>query len=514
MATILTNDMGSVFLQPAGPNGTQFWLGCHDLGDVSESLGDVTRDFCPDPSARGKWKVMSRARGAAGEITVDITFPVGKTADYLEEIIDRNCPVALYANWSECGSRNWPQYYLRGFVLEDAIMTSRGFSNVAVAGSDGGAPTRSTRTFSFSCEKMVEYYSLVATERTHAGAAIVKAIKSCSVDNCMGACGTPTYVGQTLYCTIAALAGAEAAVYVSNDYGVTWALVPGGAAILPWAVAENAAGLACFPISPTVTRVLVARTTTRAGTPAQVAYSDDGGTTFSASVNVGATNTEFFGDYQQCLFALNREHIWGCTDTGGGAAGNVYFSGDGGATWALQFSTAVDNLDVLHFADENTGAVFSASGDCWTTVDGGAHWTQQTATSLPATPVAGCLCLDSTRLWASMAAGTLWYSQNGGATFTQRTLPLPTGATAITALGAMDNIDDYVFAVVGTVTVGGNPYGAIWRTWDGGMNWTSVITPATYAQGMIAVDMVSVNNIFAGGGVTATDAVILQAAMS
>lgn len=513
MATILTNDMGSVFLQPAGPNGTQFWLGCHDLGDVSESLGDVTRDFCPDPTARGKWKVMSRARGASGEITVDVTFPVGKTADYLEEIIDRNCPVGLYVNWNECGARNWPQYYDRGFVLEDAIMTARGFSNVAMAGSDGGAPTRSTRTFSFSCEKMVEYYNLVATDRACAGAAIVKAIKAASMDNCMGACGTPSYVGQVLYAIIAAVAGAEAQIYRSADYGVTWATA-GAADNMPFANAENVAGLAVFPVSPTVTRVLVARTSTTAGTPAQVAYSDDNGVTFSAAINVGATNTEFFGDYQQCLFALNREHIWGCTDTGGGAAGNVYFSGDGGATWALQFSTAVDNLDVLHFADENTGAVFSASGDCWTTVDGGAHWTQQTATSLPATPVAGCLCLDSTRLWASMAAGTLWYSQNGGATFTQRTLPLPTGATAITALGAMDNIDDYVFAVVGTVTVGGNPYGAIWRTWDGGMNWTSVITPATYAQGMIAVDMVSVNNIFAGGGVTATDAVILQAAMS
>ena len=78
----------------------------------------------------------------------------------------------------------------------------------------------------------------------------------------------------------------------------------------------------------------------------------------------------------------------------------------------------------------------------------------------------------------------------------------------------MDAIDDYVFSVVGTATVGGNPFGAIWRTWDGGMNWTSVLTPATVAQGLVAVDMVSVNNVFAGGGVTATTSTILQASMS
>jgi len=516
MAQILTNDMGSIFVQPAGPNGSQFWLGCHDLGDISIPDGDITRDYCPDPTGRGKWKVMSRAQGMGGEITVDITFPLGKTADYLEELTagGRRCPIGLYVNWNECGQRNWADSYDRGIALENAVLTARTFANSAMANSDGGAPTRATRTFSFSVEEVVEYYNLVATDRAHAGAAVVKAIAACSPDQCLGACGEPSYLGQTIYCTIAALAGAEAAMYVSNDFGVTWALVPGGAAIMPWAVAENVAGLACFALNPTTTRILVARTTTCAGTPAQVAYSDDGGTTFSAAVNVGATNTEFFADLQQSFFALSKENIWGCTDTGGGAAGNIYHSTDGGLTWTLQYSTATDSLQVLHFADENTGVCFGATGQCFTTVDNGVHWAAKAATGLPAAAVRGCLCLDAYRFWAAMTAGTLYYSQDGGATFTQRTLPLPTGATAITQLSSMDAYDDYVFTVVGIVTIGGNPFGAIWRTWDGGMNWTSVLTPVTYAQGLIAVDMITVNNIFGGGGVTATDAVILQAAMS
>jgi photosystem II stability/assembly factor-like uncharacterized protein len=169
-------------------------------------------------------------------------------------------------------------------------------------------------------------------------------------------------------------------------------------------------------------------------------------------------------------------------------------------------------LDVIHFADENNGVCFGLTGDCFATVDGGAHWNAKTAPF--ATPASGCLCLDSNRFWVAATAGTLWYTQNGGTTWAQRVLPNPTGASAISALGAMDAIDDYVFSVVGTATVGGNPFGAIWRTWDGGANWTSVLTPLTYAQGLVAVDMVTTNNIFAGGGITATTSVILQAAMS
>jgi hypothetical protein len=510
MATILTNDMASIFWQPAGPNGTQYWLGCHDLSDVAEPQGDVTRDYCPDPAGRGKWKVMSRSQGAPGEVTVDVTFPLSKTADYLEESSGRRCAGGLYVNWSECGNRSWANSYDRGFVLENPILTSKSYGNVASALRDGGAPTATTRTFSFSGEVIEDYYALVATARACAGVAVVTGIKSCSAEQCLGACGAPSYLGQTIYASIAALAGVEGKVFVSNDYGVTWAAVAGGIAITPWAVAENF-NITCFPMTPTTTRVLVARQSTNAAA-AEVSYSDDGGLTFSAIVTVGATLTEAFGVYPQSIFALNRENVWGCTRVAALAQGNIYVSRDGGATWALSYASAAEALDVIHFADENNGVCFGLTGDCFATVDGGAHWNAKTAPF--ATPASGCLCLDSNRFWVAATAGTLWYTQNGGTTWAQRVLPNPTGASAISALGAMDAIDDYVFSVVGTTTVGGNPFGAIWRTWDGGANWTSVLTPLTYAQGLVAVDMVTTNNIFAGGGITATTSVILQAAMS
>lgn len=509
MANILTNDMGSIFLQPAGPNGTQYWLGCHDIGDVSVPEGDISRDFCPDPAGRGKWKVMTRAQGSGGEITVDITFPVGKTTDYLEDIIGRKCPVGIYVNWLECGQRNWPNYFDRGFVLEDAILTARTFANSAMAGSDGGAPTRSTRTFSFSAATLEEYYALVATRRAVAATTAMLAIKAVNNEQCLGACGAPAYLGQTLYATDTAAVAAKSVLYKSTDYGVTWAAAAAFAADV--LVDENVGAMAVFPMTPTTTRVLLAKTETVAATPARVFWTDDGGATYGAVVSVGSTNTEFF-PYAQSLFALNRENIWACTDTGGGASGNIYKSLDGGATWSTVMTGAADSLNVVHFADENNGVAYGNTGQCYTTNDGGAHWT--TKTVIAAVSIRGGLCLDAYRLWACSSAGVMYYSQDGGTTWSTRTVQLPDGASAIAAYGSMDCKDDYILCAAGQATIGGNPFGVIFRSWDGGANWRSTVAPVTGAAGCVDVDLIATNNIFGCGGVSAGTGLILQAASS
>lgn len=508
MTNYFNNDMASLFVQLAGPNSVQNWLGCHDMGDLAEPQGDVSRTFCPDPSGRGKWVITSRTQGAPGEIIVDLTFPLGKTADWLEMIKKRRCPVSLYANWAECGQRNWPDNFDRGLVLENAILTSKGYSNPAMAGRDGAAPSATTRTFSFSAAVLEEYFDLVATRRAVAATTAMLAIRACSAEQCLGACGAPSYLGQVLYATDTA-AAAKSVVYRSADSGVTWAAV-GGA--IPFAVDENAGSIQCFPISPTATRLLLFRTETTAATPAQVCYSDDNGTTWSAAISVGATNTEFF-PYAQSSFAFNREHIWACTDTGAGASGSIYFSSDGGVTWATQFTGAADSLNVIHFADEKNGVAYGNTGQVYTTNDGGAHWTAKTV--IAAVSIRGGLCLDAHRLWACSSAGVMYYSQDGGATWATRAVPVPAGATAIAAFGSMDYQDDHILAAAGQATVGGNPYGAIFRSWDGGMNWQSWLSPAqTGAGGCTDIDLIDTNNIFAAGAVCAATGLILQAAMS
>ena len=490
MATILTNDMGSIFVQPGGPNSAQYWLGCHDLGDVSEALGDVTREYCPDPNSRGKLLIANRTRGSGSEITVDITFPVGKTADYLEELADRHCPVGLYANWGECGQRNWENIFDRGFVLEDSVLTAKTASNVASARSGGEAPTRSTRTFSFSGKRLLEYYNLRDNDRAVTAAQPMLAIEACSWDQCLGACGQPGYLGQVVYATDTATAVTKSVLYESLDFGVTWN--PRAAFNADVLVDENVGVLVCFPMTPTTTRILMGKTETVGGAPARVFYTDDAGVTYSAVINVGATNGEFF-PYAQSLFALSRDRIWACTDSGAGT-GNIYFSSDGGLTWTLQFSQAVDGFTVLHFADENNGAAFGELGQCWVTTDGGAHWYQRTAVA--AAVIRGCLCLDANRFWAATVAGTLWYTQDGGVTWAQRNVPLPAGATAISLFGSMDLIDDYCFSVSGLATIGGNSYGMVARTWDGGMNWETWTSDAVSAATSTDIDVVSVNSIY------------------
>ena len=491
---VMTNDMGSLFVQPGGPNTEPFWLGCHDVGDISETLGDVTREYCPDPAGKGKMLVIRRAQGAEGEVTLDVTFPVGKVADYLEELTigGRRCPVGLYINWAECGQRNWADVFDRGVVIEDAMLTARTFANAAASRSDGAAPTRSTRTFSFSGKRLIGYYDLTSTDRTIVAATAMLAVEACSWDECIGAC-MPGYLGQIVYATDTATALTKSALYQSLDFGVTWA--PRAAFNADVLVDENVGALVCFPIAPGTTRLLMAKTETVAGTPARVFYSDDGGITYSAVISVGATNAEYF-PYAQSLFALNDGAVWGCTDDNG-AGGHIYKSADGGVTWTTQLTAAADNLNVIHFADENVGVCFGNAGECWVTVDSGAHWDQETdVTGAPS--IRGCLCLDANRFWAATSAGALWYTTDGGATWAQRNVPLPAGATAIALYGSMDLWDDYLFAVSGQATVGGNNYGMVARTWDGGYNWETWLSDAVTTAPSTDIDLVTPNSIYLG----------------
>lgn len=39
------------YAQPDGPNTAPVYLACHDFGDYSESFGDISLKFRPDPAS-------------------------------------------------------------------------------------------------------------------------------------------------------------------------------------------------------------------------------------------------------------------------------------------------------------------------------------------------------------------------------------------------------------------------------------------------------------------------------
>src|SRR5690606_36431684 len=117
-------------------------------------------------------------------------------------------------------------------------------------------------------------------------------------------------------------------------------------------------------------RVVVARGTTDAGNPAEIAYSDDFGATWTA-VNVGSTNAQF-AQGPHSLFAYDPYNMWLVA-----GSGYIYYSDDGGLTWDTQDAgVATSNaLHAIHFATDRIGYAVGASDTVLKTEDGGLSWT-------------------------------------------------------------------------------------------------------------------------------------------
>jgi photosystem II stability/assembly factor-like uncharacterized protein len=228
------------------------------------------------------------------------------------------------------------------------------------------------------------------------------------------------------------------------------------------------------------------------GNPAEVAYSDDGGTTWT-TVNVDATNGAFFGG-QGSLFALNYRNIWA-----GLTSGEVWFSSDGGLTWAEQPSAnaGVNGILQVKFLDENVGLFGGYVNTLYHTSDGGDHWRALTGPFV-GDIVTAMAMIDADRWWLGNEDGALWYTMDGGTTWTQRTFPV-VGSPGV--LGDIHFIDEYHGAFV---TSGGS----IYRTWNGGADWEQH-TPGddTFASGGFnAVYMCHPNLVYAVGEIGVTDA--------
>jgi len=501
---ILTSDMGSLFAQPDGPNGAVYWLGCHDLTGGTKPKGERSVTFCPDPSGRGKSKVAMKSQGQGGTGSFSIMFPLGKTADWMEILEKRGCEFPIYIVFSSCGERDVFMNADRGRVIQDARISSENFENWVSRLADGSPPVEATKEFACTYMEWADWYALAETRWTSVATTDLLGIAAVGRDRCLGACGSPQEVCEHLVYTDAAQVAVASVMYWSTDFGHTWT----ASAADPFAVDENAGRIASFYIDKTTTRVMTHVSETVAATPARIAYTDDSGATWT-SVNVGSTNTEWINDIE----AWNETAIWVCTDTGGGAAGNIYFSEDGGVTWALSLTGAGDSLNDLNFRTRYQGLCVGDTNEIQWTVDGGDHWT--TITGPAAQAAADALCcgvVDEYRWFVGYDDGELWYTQDGGTTWTERVLPLPTGATAVANLTRIEVVDAHGIWMCGEATVGGNPFAALFRSVDGGYHWESWLAEATGASGMADMIACDYNRAFGVGATVGGTGLILEAA--
>jgi photosystem II stability/assembly factor-like uncharacterized protein len=485
--TPMVAGQSSVWIQPGGPNTKPEFLGCHEVGDVEEAQGDVTLLYCPDPKKTGKFQVVGSVQGEQDTPTFSLSTTIKATADWLERI---TCPVPIFVHKQSCGRRDVFQNYDRSFAFLKARITSKTLTGLASRTPDN--TDESMQEFELSCEAVLRILALTTGRQSIASVRDLTAVAFYGEASCGGECGPAADV-----CEKGVVAGkgdyaAKAALYVTDDGGMTWT----AAAADPFAVGEDISALVTFTVGRSTMRILAARGTADGANPAEVAYSDNDGATWTLA-NVGSVNGQYVAG-PQGMFALDQFNVWLVTNDG-----YIYKSEDGGVTWTAQESGVLNAAFwyAIAFTDALTGWVGGTANEIAMTEDGGTTWTAVTGPAgQAAIAVLSLAIVDEYTIWLGYDDGKLFYTSNGGVSWAQRTIPV-----------AAADVEFITFAnaLVGYLvynTAGG--VGGVLRTIDGGYTWETISVSTT--QALAAIHVCGINDAFAVGEVDGVTAIVLK----
>ena len=476
---------GSLWAQLSGPGTQPAFMGCHEMGDLVEPLGDVefTRKFNPAGSG---WIVVGEHATIPDDITTSIETLLFKQRDLLERA---RCPLGLYVFLSQCGRKDIWGSYLRGFILANARITQRTYSNLVSREEERDMTLGSE----LKVEALYPIVTLEAIRQTTAGATALNAINVNVDERCAQDCGADLEAGQEgAIATESAVGPATGDVLFTDDSGDAWAA--GGTD--PFAAGMDVRSVVQFYTGLNTKRTLVAMEPP-AGAQGMVGYSDDDGTTWT-TVNVGGAAAGHGAPYGYSLFALDKNHIWLA-----GAAGYIYFSDDGGETWTAQEAGVIHAgvYNAIHFADENYGVAAGAADIIATTSDGGETWTVATATG-GGGDMFTAFRFDANRIQVGDDDGKLWESRDAGVTWTQITGWAGSGTGDVRGLSYANEYIGYMIHD----TAG--PVGTVLRTINGGHDWEAITTPTNV--GLNHIQAVSGTLAYAVGKVQGGTGVILR----
>lgn len=455
MGTPFKSSQWRVWAQPDGPNTDMVLLGCIDTGDLGEPGGgikDVIRCFRDDGTG---WDVLATTHNPPDAITITLTDLVQDTASYLETLKEQDCPFPLYVNGKLCPPHDVFPGGRRTYALQEATIGPITLSGLAMREED----TATTRQAEISAWPPKINYRYVTGARLPIGEySQLNAIHFCNVKQCAGDCGDamgPCEVGVAVSNAPAGSPAVEGDVWYTLNNGALWT----AAVALPFAAAVDIMGGVCFPISDTVTRILVAAEA-QAGLAAQVAYSDDWGAnwtvvTLATPVNVGCVD----GDG---LFVQDMYHIWWCGDLG-----HIAFSNDGGATWTMQQAGAdrlvLTDLYAIWFVDASVGMCVGANDVVLTSTDGGQTWEAGTATG------------SGAALWTvteNAGGGIWWVGSTNGRSYVSTDHGVTWAADHVFVNTAVVHCIRFVNHLAGWAIC----YDNIYRTKNGGTDWEEIST--------------------------------------
>lgn len=449
----------SLWALPGGPNTQPRFLGCHTIGGVTKPRGNNTLIHCPDPVQPRKYKVAVKTKSAPGLTTFTIETKMFKLYDFLENL---NCPIPIIAQAVSCAPKNEFWNWERSFIFINADNVQEGLSNL-ISGGDDENPVM--MTFDMEADDMIRVSPLrIARDLSIAETQALNHVFACDQDICAGPCGAANEKCDTLYAVGDPVAGSvlnAGTLWIMQDD--TWT----AAAADPFGVDEVISTGVCFAIDRTTRRILVFRGSTAAGAPAEAAYSDDGGATWT-NVNIGSDNGEFVVS-PHAVFALNQYNIWAGTDQG-----RIYFSNDGGGTWTVQEDQGIHTgrWNWVEMIDERNGWAGGAGDVIANTTDGGQVWNQVNATGQGGDITAGGI-VDTNNAWVGTDDSEIFFTTDAGITWTQRV-----GWKGSGQAGGRVDAMQFVNNMVGFMSVrNGAAQSELLMTRTGGYSWEVITTP-------------------------------------
>lgn len=458
-----TSDV-SVWIQPSGTNTQPKYIGCIDVGDITEpggGIAELAQCFATDGNG---WRTVNYSKEKPGIVGTDLTGFVPEVRGELERY--RGCPMNIFFMLRDGGRPNIFTNYRRGSALFSSLIGEKTRMGFGHRSDDVNSGLKWTVT---ALPPVIDFWQLTALRVSLVSTEALTSIAFCNAPRCATDTAPAQDVCEVGYAAGAALSGATPNVFKTTDGGATWA----NTAADPFAIDQDIRGIVCFPITGGRTRIVVGLGTTAAGAPAKIAYSDDAGATWT-SVSIGSTNAHFVNN-ANALFAYDSYNLWA-----GVSAGYIHYSSDGGKTWTTQLSGGAGAVVIhaIHFATDRVGYAVGASDTVIKTLDGGRTWAAVTATGASAT-LNTVFTLDAQRAWVGTATGKLYYTKDGGTTWTQRRFD-GDNTGSITCVRFINELVGFM----SWQTSG--PVGTLYRTVDGGYTWEAITTPTNSGLTQIA----------------------------
>jgi photosystem II stability/assembly factor-like uncharacterized protein len=428
------------------------------MGDLSESFGSRELLRCFNDNGDG-WDIVGSTESPPDPVSLSLDTLLFEDRDWLEKL---HCDFSLYLLNRDCGLANVFSNYVRGEILTNCRLASHSYTNLVMREEDSPSTLGSEIE---AYPPLLHVSKLEVEAETNTFALAWNDVIGNSDRRCVGDCKAPIEPGeQTIIASQSAPAAATADVPHSHDFFATFQ----AAATDPFGAGLHIKSAAYFYVGNTTVRWLVGREGAGGAVQGLLAYSDNGGASWT-TVNIGGAAVGHGPTY--------GGGIWMPDETFGLCAcnlGYIYKSINAGGTWtAVEAGVLTAGSYSQVKADPSKKyCIAGAPADIISlSDDGGDTWYAGTATG-GGGDILTCVRFNKDVCMVGTDDGTLWRSDDAGVTWTQITGWAGSGVGDVRDLWFVN--DHEGFMAYNSVT----PVGVVLRTINGGYNWEALTTPA------------------------------------